>query len=90
MEGFDAVVKSLVNHGCKTDVRNEFGKTALHYLAMKNHAAAIIDIGHAGMVSEVIISQKGFLGPFIGPILYFTKCESLYQECYLKGYFLIS
>ena len=36
-EGFDNVVKSLVEHDCNPDIKNSFGFMPIHYLAMKNH-----------------------------------------------------
>ena len=47
-EGFDAVVKCLVERDCDCDVANKFGKTALHLLAMKNHWQGIVAIAEAG------------------------------------------
>lgn len=47
-EGFDAVVKCLVERDCDCDVANNFGKTALHLLAMKNHWEGIAAIAQAG------------------------------------------
>ena len=36
-EGFDNVVKSLVEHSCNPDIKNSFGIAPIHYLSMKNH-----------------------------------------------------
>ena len=36
-EGFDEVVISLIEKGSNPDVKNQTGKSALHFLAMKNH-----------------------------------------------------
>ncbi len=47
-EGFDAVVSCLVERDCDCDVANNFGKMALHLLAMKNHWAGIAAIAQGG------------------------------------------
>ena len=48
VEGFDTVIKSLVAHGCDCNIKNNFNKNSLHFLAMKNHFDGIDAIAHAG------------------------------------------
>jgi len=48
IEGFDTIVRCLVTYNCNTDIVNDLGKMAIHYLAMKGHWRAIEDIACAG------------------------------------------
>lgn len=48
IEGFDTIVRCLVTYNCDTDIVNDLGKMAIHYLAMKGHWRAIEDIACAG------------------------------------------
>jgi len=48
IEGFDTIVRCLVTYNCETDIVNDLGKMAIHYLAMKGHWRAIEDIACAG------------------------------------------
>ena len=41
IEGFDEVIRRLILRGANANLVNNFGKAALHYLAMKNHWQAI-------------------------------------------------
>lgn len=48
IEGFDTIVRCLVTYNCDTDIVNDLGKMAIHYLSMKGHWRAIEDIARAG------------------------------------------
>ncbi len=59
-EGFDRVIETLLEYNANPDLPNAFGKTALHYLAMKNHFKAItVSCQQNSTASEAHFVERG-------------------------------
>ena len=60
-EGFDRVIETLLEYKANPDLPNIFGKTAAHYLAMKNHVKGINVSTQLHLRLFVFMKCKGIL-----------------------------